>query len=168
MLFIYIKNNIDSDGYIYEYSTVNATSPYGPVPDAKGNRLVTEIEVYHIGSYYLLSEENNKTFKNITSLFSRDFVQGLLALQDLYKITNNAVYKNAIDRTINYYIERLPEDKTDFLFVSHFNEENEIPKDTLAAIKAITFFKETDKDTYYQNLRAILSSKYFRCSVSKS
>lgn len=158
----YIKNNIDYDGYVYEVSNTNATSPYGHVPDSKWNRLVTPVETHAIGNYYVLSEKNKRTYKNVTSMLSRDFLQGSLMFRRLYLITNNPIYKNAINKTSSYYASRLPYDKTDYLFVSYLNKKNNIPKDTLADVKAIHFFKISNKEIYHQKLKAILSSKYFR------
>lgn len=158
----YLENNIDDDGYVFEFSMINATSPMGPVPDSKQSKLVSNLGSKQIGTFVQISDFSDEVFKNITGIFSRDFGELLLRLDVLYEITNNTIYSKHLTYTSQYYIERIGYDDIDFLFVSELNEENDIPKDTLGAVKAISFFKEFDEEIYHQKLEALLSSKYVR------
>jgi len=161
----FIKNNIDTDGYIYEYASVNATSIYGPVEDDKLGRLVTPLvssEVHPIGNYLLLSSLDTALFKNITSPFSKDFLEVLVELRSMYIITNNTVYGDAYKKASRYYIDRLPKDSTDYLFVSYLNEDNNIPKDTLSTIRSLYLFRNTDEMIYKNKLHSLLTAEYFR------
>jgi serine/threonine protein kinase len=163
----FITNNIGDDGYIYEYSTVNATTPYGPVPDEKGGRLVFPIENIPIGQVIFTPGISDEKLKEAASPFSRDFVDSLSALKEIYETTGNPLYKEAFDRSLGYYLSKMPEDYVDYFFISDFNKENSIPKDTLAAVKAIALLKENNNSAYYNKAVALLSKTYFRSEKEK-
>jgi len=157
----FIKNNINSDGYVY-LSVSNEELPNGSVYADKWSKLVTPIGSYPIGVYYEFANISENYFKNITSIFSRDFVGVLITLQDMYIATEEKDYGIALDKAQDYYIAHLPLDKTDYLFVSSLNEENDIPKDTLADVKSLYYFKDENTTIYREKLKALLSSQYFR------
>lgn len=158
----YMEHNIDANGYVYEYTLVNATSPYGPMPDAKMSKLVTSFEEYQTGGYIPLGILDEEEFKRTTAIFSRDFAEAMQVLDELYRITDKTMYPESLGLIHEHYKERMSDDNVDFLFVSHLNQQNNIPKDTLGAVKAVTFFKGFDKELYYQKLKALLSAEYLR------
>jgi serine/threonine protein kinase len=163
----FVSNNIAEDGYIYEFSAVNATSPYGPVPDDKGGRLVSVIDTQQIGNFYLLSGTNEKRFKEITSPFSADFVEVLQALDDMYRITNKTIFKDAFERSLDYYLAKMDSHKIDYLFVSSLNGKENIPTETLSTVKIIRLLKNEKKEIYLNKMKALLSSRYFRAEGEK-
>ncbi len=130
-------------------------------------RIVSPTESFDIGTFVMLSSMDKNDFKAITSSFSKDFIQTLLTLKDMHRVTNDMYYKNSFERALDYYEKKSPDDGVDYLFVSSLNEKNYIPKDILAAVKSIGLLKEKDKEIYYKKLKAILSSKYFRKEKEK-
>jgi uncharacterized protein YyaL (SSP411 family) len=160
----FIKNNIDSDGYMY-LSVDAETLENGSIQYAKWGRLVTPLGANPIGNYF---ENNNESmFKNVSSLFSRDYLEVLITLQDMYITTNDTNYHIALNKTESYYIRNMPLDKVDFLFVSSVKKENNIPKDTLSEIKSLYFFEKEDSNIYREKLKALLTKEYFRSEDEK-
>jgi len=157
----FVKNNIDDDGYIYLSVSVEEL-PNGSTYYDKWSKLAVPVGTTPIGNYFELSNISEPKFKNITSLFSRDFVEVLLTLQDMYTITNDKDYIIALNKANNYYTTMMPLDETDDLFISAFNEENNIPKDTLATVKALYVYKDRNTELYIYKLKALLSKYYFR------
>ena len=167
---VFVINNIDSDGYIY-LSVDSENSSEGAMHYHMWGRLSVPFQNNPIGNYIELSNNNEHEFKNMTSLFSRDFIEVLITLQDMYVMTNDSDYSIALNRTETYYVDNLPLDKTDNLFISDFNKEYNIPKDTLAAVNSLHFFKEygaQDAPMYRDKLKALLSKEYFRNENDKS
>jgi eukaryotic-like serine/threonine-protein kinase len=161
----FIRNNIDKDGYIYEYASVNATSTYGPLDDDKMGILVTPIESTDsnpIGSYFMLSSSNKAIFKDVTSPFSKDFIEVLIELHSMYILTNNTIYDDAYKQSLNYYLNKLSKDSFDYLFISNLNEKNRIPKDTVSTLKSLQIFKDTNETLYRDKLYSLLTSNQFR------
>jgi len=157
----FIRNNIDSDGYIY-LSVSNERLPNGSIYADKWSRLAILAGTNPIGNYFELSNISESEFKNSTSLFSRDFAEVLLTLHDMHTITNDTNYATALNKIEIYYINDLPQDRIDYLFMSPFNEKNNIPKDTLAAVKSLYFLKDVDTDMYHEKLKALLNETYFQ------
>ena len=155
----FVKANIDSDGYIY-LSVDSEKSSDNSIQYHKWGRLVEPVGTYLIGGYF--ENNNDAKFKNVSSLFSRDFVEVLITLQDMYAITNDTNYNTALNKTAKYYISNLPSDKLDYLFVSSVKKENSIPKDTLAAVKSLYFFEKDDSNIYREKLNTLLSKEYFK------
>ena len=129
--------------------------------------MVTPIGNYPIGVYFEYVNISEKDFKNVTALFSRDFMGVLITLQDMYIATEEKDYGVALDKAQDYYIAHLPLDKTDYLFVSSLNEENDIPKDTLADVKSLYYFKDENTTIYREKLKALLSDNYFQREKKK-
>lgn len=164
---LFISNNIDDDGYVYFYSMVNATTPYGPLPDTKMTSLVTKLDANEIGFYIPISNLSQTYFKEITSIFSRDFIEIFSVLDDMYVITNDLSYQKKSEKLISYYLDRLSNDGLDYLFTSYLNEDNNIPHDALATLKSIKYFKEKNSTIYNIKLRNIISYNYFNQESDK-
>jgi serine/threonine protein kinase len=157
----FVRNNIDTDGYIYdvaggEYFTSNYLS------SEKWTKLVTPLENTPIGTYFDAAGSNIDFFKNVTSPFSKDFMEVLLTLQKMYLVTGDETYKLAFERSLKYYSLRLPSTGADYLFVSYLNSENSIPIDILTTVKTLYIFRDYDFHMYHQKLQLLLSKKYFR------
>lgn len=157
----FVKNNIDNDGYVYLSVSLEELTD-GSLSYDKWSKLTAPIGTTPIGNYFELSNISEHEFKNVTSLFSRDFVEVLITLQDMYTETNDLDYVLALNKTVNYYLYNIPIDKTDYLFISKYNKEYNIPKDTLATVKSLYFFRENNSELYTQKLKTLLSGQNFR------
>ena len=161
----FIDNNIDSDGYIY--SSVSVILSSNSVSYDKWGKLVTLVGTYPIGTYFELSNNSERTFKSVTSLLSRDYLEVLLAIKDMYRIDNDPHYVSVLSKTCRYYLEKTPADNIDYLFISDMSKENNIPKDTLTAVKSLYLFKSINSELYRKKLQSLLSAKYFRSEKEK-
>jgi hypothetical protein len=84
-----------------------------------------------------------------------------------YGINNNSYYALVIGKTYSYYLEKTPDDNIDYLFISNISAENNIPRDTLAAVKSLYLFKNYDNESYRKKLQSLLSPNYFRSEKEK-
>ncbi|MGV8162479.1 MAG: protein kinase domain-containing protein [Candidatus Nanoarchaeia archaeon] len=158
----FVRNNLESDGYVFVFSTLNATSPYGPIPDAKASWLVVPMDEHKIGNYFGFAEDNEKYFKNSTGVYSRDFLELLCALNKLSDLTGNFEYADALTLEKEYYKKQSDSSGIDYLFVSSINESEILPRDVLANVKAVQFFKENDEQMYSLKLKMLLRSENFQ------
>ena len=156
----FIINNIDRDGYVYLAATL-VENEDGTLNYERWGKLVTSFDIYSIGMYYGLFNISESKFKSITSPYSRDFVQVMLTLYDVNMYSKNYLYTDTLDSVSKYYLDSSSSDYIDYLFVSNINEENNIPKDTLATVQSLYFFENNNSSIYYYKLRGLLSSKYF-------
>jgi tRNA A-37 threonylcarbamoyl transferase component Bud32 len=157
-----INNNIDDDGFVYESALTNFSIPSGTIINSKSNRLVSEYNDKSIGKHLPLDMINIEEYKKITSVLSRDYAKLLESLNKLYSYTNNSLYNNTIAKLVNNYKKEIEERENDYLFISTLNKKNDIPKDTLATIRFLEFFKDYDKNIYYEKLNNFLKVKNFR------
>ncbi len=81
----FIKNNIDSDGYIYAFVDTEIL-PDGAIKHDKWGRLITPVGTYPIGSYFENNDNNNYQFKNVSAPLSRDVIETIITLKDMYNI----------------------------------------------------------------------------------
>jgi len=166
----FIDNNIDSDGYIY--SSVTISSSNDSISYDKWGKLVTPIDTNPIGNYIGFSNMSEQNFKNVASILSRDYIEVMLTIKNMYKINNhwinnNSYYVSIIGKTYSYYLEKTPDDNIDYLFISNISAENNIPRDTLAAVKSLYLFKNYDNESYRKKLQSLLSPNYFRSEKEK-
>jgi serine/threonine protein kinase len=157
----FVRNNIDYDGYVYTYVTVNVTTIYGPIPDAKASINMVATKDNPVGNYIELSNTNEKEFKNTTGALSRDFLEMLFSLDKMYEATGNFVYDDASNLTLTFYFDAQGLNKKGNLFVSQYNSNNSFPDDNLATMQAIYFFKEKNESIYNDKLKALLDEQNF-------
>lgn len=154
----YVKNNIDIDGYIYENTVTNFTTPYGQIPDDKNNRLVMSVEGQEIGHMYSTLQANITEFKRLTSPFTRDQVQAMVLLHQANLVLDTTYFQDSLLSTLQYYSVRSSE--ADYLFMSSLNSEQNIPLDSFSLVHVIVLLRDIDGGLYEAKLRLLLSSTY--------
>ncbi|MFW6273054.1 MAG: hypothetical protein ACOC2U_04685, partial [bacterium] len=156
----FIKNNIADDGYVYEITQSNATTPNGAkLPDDKGGWATKNVGDTPPGAMLFKSKFKGEEFKNCASIFSRNHLELLLLLNKLRNITNKEIYSDAFHKTMDYYLEKIPSNSVDNLFLVRNNSV--VPYDTLAAVKSALLFKKVHQELYYNKLEALLTPEYF-------
>jgi serine/threonine protein kinase len=157
----FIKDNIDKDGYVYMFASINATSPYGLVPDSKANWVIIATGDYPAGTPMELSDANQAAFKSIAGMYTRDFIEVITSLDKMYTLTKNFEYEDALITEISYYLNNSELINNDYLFVSSAKEKYEIPKDSLSSMKSIILFQKYNETIYYNKLKNFVSFENF-------
>jgi serine/threonine protein kinase len=158
----FVKNNIDNDGYVY-LSIFSEELPEGEIHYSRWSKLSVNVNNNPIGNYFELKNMTSLEFKDVTSLYTKDYLEILIALKEMRNVDSiNVNYSLALNNTMHYYLLHSNIDNTDYLFISSYNVENNIPKDNLATIKATYFFKDINNEYYSSKLKALLSKDNFR------
>jgi serine/threonine protein kinase len=163
----FIKNNIDSDGYVYMFASVNASSPYGDIPDTKAGWRIVSTSEFSIGIPVELNENNANEFKSIAGMYTKDYIEIILTIDKIYDSTRNFEYYDSKNTLLSYYMNNSEPVRTDYIFISSGKNKNEIPRDSLSTIKAIELFQKYDNNNYYNKLRNFVSNENFKTENEK-
>lgn len=148
----FITHNIDLK-YIYDATMVNATTPMGKMPDTKWTKLFMPFDDRVAGRFLTLSDENKNYFKNITSVYSRDYLQSIIMLHKLYVVTNGSTYLENRDILLNHYLSY----EDDKLFLC---DSCDIPDDTYATMRLIKYYKVSSTNHKSKLIELLNSNKF--------
>jgi len=157
----FTRNNIDFDGYVYAFASVNASSDGISIPDIKASIIVKNITGEPIGNYLEESDENKRYFKNETSILTRDYIEVMSTMNSMYIITKNFEFKDASDNMQNNYYKNSQHSSTDYLYFANYDVQ-EVPYDSLSTVKAISFLNKKNQSLYYEKLEYFLIKDNFR------
>ncbi|MDD3264064.1 MAG: protein kinase [Candidatus Nanoarchaeia archaeon] len=155
-----LENNLDENGFLFLYSQINFTTPYGQkIEDLKMNRAIIDFENYKFSELIIIPLEKENYYKNLTSITSRDYIHLMINIRKIFNLTNDNYYFEKLKIMENYYIDNsFLHDK--FLLTKQSIEKN--PIDNLALIMSIKYFKNYNDEIYKEKLKLLLNKENFR------